>query len=227
MQVKYSKYGECLLRIEGEIRPPICLPGNASVIWDALISRYRCDDQPCYQNVLKLRGDGWVRGRDHLESALWSLTYPITGKWAWCYLLPHDCLFNSLLRPTSKRISKLLIAGPTLRWRHNGHDCVSNHQPRHCLLDRLFERTSKKTSKLRATGLCVENSPGTGEFPAQMASYAENVSIWWRHHVHREIHWWSVDSRHKGTVIRKRWFHDITFSDGYIPEKVSPNHVCW
>ena len=23
---------------------------------------------------------------------------------------------------------------------------------------------------------------GTGEFPAQMASYAENVSIWWRHH---------------------------------------------
>ena len=30
--------------------------------------------------------------------------------------------------------------------------------------------------------LCVGNSPGTGEFPAQMASNAENVSIWWRHH---------------------------------------------
>ena len=40
----------------------------------------------------------------------------------------------------------------------------------------------KKTSKLRVTGLCAGNSPGTGEFPAQMASYAENVSIWWRHH---------------------------------------------
>ena len=26
--------------------------------------------------------------------------------------------------------------------------------------------------------------PGTGEFPAQMASNAENVSIWWRHHDH-------------------------------------------
>ena len=24
---------------------------------------------------------------------------------------------------------------------------------------------------------------GTGEFPAQMASNAENASIWWRHHV--------------------------------------------
>ena len=42
---------------------------------------------------------------------------------------------------------------------------------------------SKKTSKLRVAGLCVGNSPGTGEFPAQMASNAENVSIWWRHHV--------------------------------------------
>ena len=26
------------------------------------------------------------------------------------------------------------------------------------------------------------NSPETGEFPAQMATDAENVSIWWRHH---------------------------------------------
>ena len=40
----------------------------------------------------------------------------------------------------------------------------------------------KKTSKLRVTGLCARNSPVTGEFPAQRASNAENVSIWWRHH---------------------------------------------
>ena len=31
----------------------------------------------------------------------------------------------------------------------------------------------KKPSKLRVTGLCVRNSPETGEFPAQMASNAE------------------------------------------------------
>ena len=71
----------------------------------------------------------------------------------------------------------------SLRWRQNGRDSVSNHQPHDCLLNRLFRRRSKKTSKLRVTGLCAGNSPGTGEFPAQMASYAENVSIWWRHHV--------------------------------------------
>ena len=46
----------------------------------------------------------------------------------------------------------------------------------------LFGRRSKKTQKHRVTGLCVRNSPGTGEFLVQMASNAENVSIWWHHH---------------------------------------------
>ena len=72
----------------------------------------------------------------------------------------------------------------SLRWRHNGRDSVSNHQPYDCLLNRLFRRRWKKTPKLRVTGLCSGNSPGTGEFPAQMASNAENVSIWWRRRHH-------------------------------------------
>ena len=75
-----------------------------------------------------------------------------------------------------------VITSLALRWRHNGRDSVSNHQPHDCLLNRLFRRRLKKTSKLRVTDLCAGNSPGTGEFPAQMASNAENVSIWWRHH---------------------------------------------
>ena len=39
-----------------------------------------------------------------------------------------------------------------------------------------------KKAKLRVTGLCEGNSLVTGEFPAQRASNAQNVSIWWRHH---------------------------------------------
>ena len=70
----------------------------------------------------------------------------------------------------------------TLRWRHNGHDGVSNHQPHQCLLNRLFGFRSKKTSKLRVTDLIAGNLPGTREFPAQMASDSGNVSIWWCHH---------------------------------------------
>ena len=46
-----------------------------------------------------------------------------------------------------------------------------------------LRRRSKKTSKLHVTGLCEGNSPVTGEYPAQRASKAENVYIWWRHHV--------------------------------------------
>ena len=41
----------------------------------------------------------------------------------------------------------------------------------------LFRHRSKKTSKFRVTGLCEGNSTGTGEFSAQKASNAENVSI--------------------------------------------------
>ena len=79
-------------------------------------------------------------------------------------------------------LSGFIRCSNTLRWRHNVRDSDSNHQPHGCLLNRLFRRRSRKTSKLRVTGLCVGNSPWTGEFPAQMSSYVENVSIWWRHH---------------------------------------------
>ena len=70
----------------------------------------------------------------------------------------------------------------TIQWRHNGRGGVSNHHPDNCSLNCLFIRRSKKTSKLLVTGLCAGNSPATGEFPAQRASNAKDVSIWWRHH---------------------------------------------
>ena len=100
----------------------------------------------------------------------------------------------------------------TLHWRHNGHDSVSNHQPYDCLLNCLFRRRSKIISKLRVTGLCVGNSPETGEFPAQMASNAENVSIWWRHHDHA---WYYSDERQStsnnylNTVLLITWLRQI------------------
>ena len=58
-----------------------------------------------------------------------------------------------------------IIACKTLRWRHNDHAGVSNHQPHGCLLNRLFRRRSTKTSKLRVTGLCVGNSTGLVNSP--------------------------------------------------------------
>ena len=70
----------------------------------------------------------------------------------------------------------------SLSWRHDECHGASNHRRFDCLRNRLFRRRSEKTSKIRVTGLCEGNSSVTGEFPAQRASNAENVSIR-RHHV--------------------------------------------
>ena len=75
------------------------------------------------------------------------------------------------------------------------------------------------TSKLRVTGLCVGNSSVTGEFATQRASTAENVCIWWRHHVAFET--CSVDPpklldvrpcRYKPTVYPKKYEHGFCFA---------------
>ena len=91
----------------------------------------------------------------------------------WITFCPNISVGEGIFEPPG-----LWGPGVTLHWRHNDHDGVSE-------LNRLFRRRSKETSKLRVTGLCVGNSPVTGEFPAQMASNAENVSIWWRHYEFR------------------------------------------
>ena len=120
----------------------------------------------------------------HFKDDLWNFTYNFfTEKCAYYEVLNVWQIMISL----SYDILSLSEAGPrwgndwgwmlTLLWRHNGRDGVSNHQPHDCLLNRLFRRRSKKISKLRVTGLCARNLPVTGEFPAQMASNVENVSI--------------------------------------------------
>ena len=109
------------------------------------------------------------------------------------YQLNH-ILFQTLThQPHPSPHSHAALGILSLRWRHNGRDGVSNHQPYHCLLNRLFGCRSKKTSQLSVTGLCAGNSLGTGEFPAQMASNAENVSIRWRHRVNALAHGHLID----------------------------------
>ena len=134
----------------------------------------------------ELTGDRWIlctkgqsRGKCfHLMASSWNSFFcaivHLVGPSIWL----SDALFYNVFLPCTPE-------DRSWRWRHNGYDSVSNHQPRHCLLNRLFGCISKKTSKLRVTGLCAGNSLETSEFPAQRASNAENASIWWRHHVRR------------------------------------------
>ena len=81
---------------------------------------------------------------------------------------------------TPIRFTKKLIS---LQWRHDERDGVPSHRRLAFLRNRLLRRRSKKTSKLRVTGFCEGNPQVAGGFPSQRASNAENVSIWWRHHV--------------------------------------------
>ena len=92
------------------------------------------------------------------------------------------CVGEATLNYVGKADCYQTTAKLSLEWRHNGHDGISNPQLHHCLLNRLFRHRSKKTSKLLVAGLRAGNWPVTGEFPAQMASNAENVSIWVHHH---------------------------------------------
>ena len=55
----------------------------------------------------------------------------------------------------------ICIFSPTLQWRRNERDGVSNHQRLDYSLNRLFRRRSMKTSKLRVTDLYEGNPPVT------------------------------------------------------------------
>ena len=79
----------------------------------------------------------------------------------------------------------------SLPWYHNELAAVSNHQPHECLFNRFFHAQIKENIKAPRHWPLCGNSPMTSEFPAQRASYAENVYIWWRHY----------DESHKPSVI--------------------------
>ena len=94
----------------------------------------------------------------------------------------------------------------SFQWTHNGRDSVSYHQPHYCLLNRSLRLRSKKHSKLRVNGLCAGYSPFTGKVPAQMASNAENVSIWWRHHVEQSVFCRDLTKVSSGSTRCVAWY---------------------
>ena len=59
---------------------------------------------------------------------------------------------------------------------------ITIHQPHDCLLNRFNQAQIKENIKAPRHWPLWGGFTVTGEFPAQRASNAENVSIWWRHH---------------------------------------------
>ena len=92
-----------------------------------------------YANTICLASVAWRR---HTHSISDHIKYGMS---------PWRTLLGLLIRCPTLYVKSLQLM--SLRWRHNGRDSVSNHQPHDCLLNRVFRRWPKKTSKLRVTGL--------------------------------------------------------------------------
>ena len=90
-------------------------------------------------------GDRWIpRTKDQLRG---KCSHLMTSSW---FVLLIDG--GGTVIHVSETVPLWTQQMQSLKWRHNGRDGVSNHQPHDCLLNRLFKCRSKKTSKLRITG---------------------------------------------------------------------------
>ena len=128
---------------------------------------------------------------------------------------PHACPMNLAIRDAitwsnvaqDLRHYMALLGLNALRWCHNEHDGVSNHQPYDCLFNRLFRRRRKWTSKFRVTGLCERNSLVNGEIPAQIVSNAEMFPL---DDVMMEIvddYWWHGGIDTSQSPVLNSWTH--------------------
>ena len=97
--------------------------------------------------------------------------------------------FSSTQSPTwTTRGNDIMIVVGIIRWSFQHYNDVimsamASQSPASRLFTQSFIRAQIKGNikAPRHWPLCGEFT-GTGEFPAQRASNAENVSIWWRHH---------------------------------------------
>ena len=127
------------------------------------------------------------------------ISYPLCQRFAltrlWLFMQAHSRPFEAnsgirsggfsfilrfpILASRDRFDDGVAIITMTSWWAHG----VSNPRRLDCSLNRLFRHRWKETSKLCVTDLCEGNPPVSDISPSQRASYAENVSISWRHHV--------------------------------------------
>ena len=98
-----------------------------------------------------------VRAWTAMLNACIKLLIDCTASISWVYFhitdlkRPTHCLSEYVLTTTiNQSMVSIYSKGNylshwlALQWRHNDHDCVSNHQPRGCLLNRLFRRADQR-----------------------------------------------------------------------------------
>ena len=96
--------------------------------------------------LIQLKRD-WYTYITAIYTCIYNHTYDFIYTWS-----KHPSLQLSSHASLVRQWNRLRALG----WRHNGHDCVSNHQPHDCLLNRLFGRRSHKLKAPRHWPLCGE-----------------------------------------------------------------------
>ena len=145
----------------------------------------------------------WIPLTKASDAEIWFFFYLCRNKqfskqhWGWWFETPSRSLWRNsqILLPLELTPMRGSFHPRALRWRHNGRDSVSNHQPHDSFLKRLFRRRSKKTSKLCDTGLCAGN--------------------------HRR----PVNSPHKWPVTRKLFPFDDVIMENLIESPRTPHHA--
>ena len=142
----------------------------------------------------------WVRHRFQFWHKIWKCFPNLVSEF-------HKDLVRRDAQWFSLQNHKTYIHAYSFLWRHNGHGVVWNHQPYDCLLNRLIRAQIKENIKApRHWPLCGEFTRNRW-IPAQMASDADNVSFWWRHHAHVLRNWWHF-ARHQ-TPSHQSWLDII------------------
>ena len=112
-----------------------------------------------------------------------------------------------------------------LRWRHNGRDSVSNHQPHDCLLNRLFRRRSKKLNHQSSASLAFVwgshrgpvNSPHKRPVTRKMFPFDDviiimlNIICQWLSIMLKIIPWWSYKTYCRRTPTWKMAKRNIVY----------------
>ena len=127
------------------------------------------------QNVFYLKGSD-----KNVSACLWSHLNPFIERSGVMKTTPLSELCSDADCEVWRRPS-VSNAKSLLQWRHNERDGVSNHRRLDCLIAQLFVQALDQRKHQSSVSLAFVR--GTGGFPSQRTSNAENVFIWWRHHV--------------------------------------------
>ena len=94
----------------------------------------------------------------------------------------------------------------------------------------IYSGADQRKHQSSASVAGVGNSPGTGWFTAQVASNAENVSIWWRHHDWRfyVMEWYTSLAVGTFCVVSTSARGDVIFLGKYLQQTtLRTNRYIW